>query len=211
MSAAGRALLGVVGWQYGVIREKNRLINLLCPEPDPDAGKDQAVENGPGTMGGRSGSGRQSQMTLLRLELVRVNREIDAAGASWAAEAGVLVAKERQLAERLDERDLTASALEADLKDAERQLAVHENYNNPSSKATIYTKKRGEYKRKSKAAREGATPEEVKEAGDSEGRRGKRAGADGTAPAYKPDKSKTVQFVQCMCAHVWPYRHNEDE
>ena len=199
MSVAERALLGVVEWQYGVIREKNRLINLLCPESDPDADKDQAVENGPGTMDGRSGSGRQSQMTLLRLELIRANREIDAARASWAAEAGVLVAKERQLVERLDERDLTVSAQEADLKDARRQLAVHENYNNPSSKATLYAKKRGEYRRKSKAAREGATPEEVEEAGESEGRRGKRAGADGTTPAYKPDKSKTVQFVQDMC------------
>ena len=200
--AAGRALLGVVEWQYGVIREKNRLINLLCPEPDPDAGKDQAVENGPGTMDDRSGSGRQSQMTLLRLELVRANREIDAARASWAAEAGVLVAKERQLVERLDERDLTVSVLEADLKDARRQLAVHENYNNPSSKVTLCAKKRREYRRKSKAAREGATPEEVEEAGKSKGRRGKRAGADGTTPAYKPDKSKTVQFVQDMCG-MW--------
>ena len=199
MSTAGRALLGVVEWQHGVIREKNRLINLLCPGPDQDAGKDRAVENGPGTMGGRSESGRQSQMTLLRLELVRANREIDAARVSWAAEVGILVAKERQLVERLDERDLTVSALEVDLKDAKRQLAVHENYNNPSSKATLYTERRREYGRKSKAMREGATHEEVEEAGKSKERRGKRAGADGTTPAYKPDKSKTVQFVQDMC------------
>ena len=67
-------------------------------------------------------------MTLLRLELVRANREIDAARTSWAAEASVREAGERQLAESLDECDLTVSALEADLKNAKRQLAVHENY-----------------------------------------------------------------------------------
>lgn len=113
------------------MREKNRLISLLCPEPDTGTSEGPGAENGSDRTDGRFGSGRQSQMTLLRLELIRANGEIDAVRESWAAEVSVLEAKERQLAKRLDERELTVSAPEADLKDAWRQLAVHENYNKP--------------------------------------------------------------------------------
>ena len=55
------------------------------------------------------------------------------------------------------------------------------------------------HERKSNAMREEATAKETEEAGKSKGRRGKRAGVGGTTPAYKPDKGRTVQFVQGMC------------
>ena len=58
MSVAERILLGAIKWRQGATWEKNRLINLLCPGPNPGTGEGPVVENVPGGMGGRSGSGQ---------------------------------------------------------------------------------------------------------------------------------------------------------
>ena len=75
-------------------------------------------------------------------------------------------------------------------KDLERQLAVHENHSNPSSKAIIFARRR---KKRGRAARKEA-------AGDASlvtntGKRGVRPGSPGAAPAYRPDPYKTTEYV----------------
>ena len=58
--------------------------------------------------------------------------------------------KNEQLTKSLNE-------LQAKLKDVQWQLMVHENYNNPSSYATIFAKKRKKYQRTVKALNERTT------------------------------------------------------
>ena len=133
------------------------------------------------------------QVALLRGELNRVWAIVD----SIKREVDVWRKKAEELAkERDDERQRNAS-LEAELKDVKRQLAVHENYNNPSSKAILFAKKRKAYRNIIRDARE-------------------RGDANGTLPDMPaiPDTTKNSKndMVECVpeCARYskdQPYGH----
>lgn len=151
--------------------------------------------NGAGHMNANSGS-RQSQMTLLRQELIKTCIENDTMQKSYQETICTLNEKNKQLTKSLNEQTQAINELQAELKDTQRQLIVHENYNNPSSHATIFAKKCKKYRRTVEALNEGAT---LQEAQNFKGRRGRRIGAMGTSPMYTPDPSKTKEFVADIC------------
>lgn len=139
---------------------------------------------------------RQFQMTLLRQELIKIHMENDSMQKSYQETIRTLNEEKKQLTQRLNEQTQTINEIQAELKDTQRQLMVHENYNNPSSQATLFAKKRKKYRRTVKALDEGAT---LQEAQNSKGKRGRRIGAKGTPPTYTPDPSKTKEFVADIC------------
>ena len=155
-----------------------------------------------------------SQATLLRKELIKAYDAYDALQKLYQETVQALNKKKNeQQASKLDEQTQTINKLKTELKDIKRQLMVHENYNNPSSTATIFAKKRKKYLRTVKLLNEGATLQEAQnpkrpktprgpkpqEAQNSKGKRGRRVGAKGTSPVYTPDLTKTKECVAHIC------------
>ena len=139
---------------------------------------------------------QKHQQGLLRLELIRAWKANDAILEGWAENSRILTEEIQRLTERFDQSNETNKDLKAKLRDALRQLAVHENHNNPSSKATLFAKKRKTHrraaKRKEAAAGDASTV-------DDAGKRGARPGSPGVASAYRPDPNKIVEYVQEQC------------
>ena len=137
-----------------------------------------------------------SQATLLRRELIKAYEAYDALQKLYQETVQALNEKNEQRTKIIDEQTQTIDKLKTELKDTKRQLMVHENYNNPSSTATIFAKKRKKYRRTVKLLNEGATLQETQ---NSKGKRGRRVGAKGTSPVYTPDPSKTKEFAARIC------------
>ena len=109
---------------------------------------------------------------------------------AWEGAARMLADMVLRLTTELKKANDIIQNLKAELVDCKRRLNVHENYNNPSSKATQYAKKRKKYQLQAKAT-SGEAP--------AQRTRGKRTGAKGTAPAYTPDKDKIVECKETIC------------
>lgn len=128
---------------------------------------------------------------MLRRELVGAWRAIDAILEGWTENTRILTEEIQRLAEEIDQSKGTIRRQEAELKDLARQLAVHENHNNPSSKATLFAKKRKKHRRAAKEAAAGGASTAT-----HTGKRGARPGSPGAAPAYRPDPDRTVECVK---------------
>lgn len=134
---------------------------------------------------------QKHQQGLLRRELVGAWRAIDAILEGWTENSRILTEEIQRLAEEIDQSKGTIRRQEAELKDLARQLAVYENHNNPSSKATLFAKKRKKHRRAAKeATASGAST------ATHTGKRGARPGSPGAAPAYRPDPDRTVECVK---------------
>jgi hypothetical protein len=136
---------------------------------------------------------QKHQQGLLRLKLVGAWRAIDAILEGWTENSRILTEEIRRLTEEIDQSKETIRRQEAELKDLARQLAVHENHNNPSSKATLFAKKRKKHRRAAKEAA-GISPTATRT-----GKMGARPGSPGAAPAYRPDPNRTVECVRAQC------------
>ena len=141
---------------------------------------------------------QKHQQGLLRLELVRAWKVADAILEGWAENLRVLIEENQRLVEENGQYRETVKDLKADLRDALRQLAVHENHNNPSSKATLFARKRKTHRRAARKKKEEAAAADVSPVIDT-GKRGARPGSPGVASAYRPDPNKTVEYVQEQC------------
>ena len=75
---------------------------------------------------------------------------VDALLEGWTENSHALTEENQRLTEGFDQANETIKDLKAKLMDALRQLAVHENHNNPSSKATLFAKKRKSHRRAAK-------------------------------------------------------------
>ena len=95
------------------------------------------------------------------------------------------------MTEEINQCRETDKDLKVKLSDALRQLVVHENHNNPSSKATLFARKWKTYRR---AAKKEAAAVDAPTATDT-GTRGARPGSPGATSAYRPDPDKTVEYV----------------
>ena len=116
--------------------------NESQPEADSSGMTDRDIVtcpycNGAGHMDANAGS-RQFQMTLLRQELIKACMENDIMQKSYQEDIRTLNEENEQLTKRLNEQTQTINEIQAELKDTQRQLMVHENYNNPSSQATLF-------------------------------------------------------------------------
>ncbi len=139
---------------------------------------------------------QKHQQGLLRLELIRAWGVVDALLEGWTENSHALTEENQRLTEGFDQANETIKDLKAKLRDALRQLAVHENHNNPSSKATLFAKKRKTHRRAAKR-KEAAAGDAS--AVDDAGKRGARPGSPGVASTYRPDPDKIVEYVQEQC------------
>ena len=114
---------------------------------------------------------------MLRRELVGAWRAIDAILEGWTENTRILTEEIQRLAEEIDQSKGTIRRQEAELKDLARQLAVHENHNNPSSKATLFAKKRKKHRRAAKEAAAGGASTAT-----HTGKRGARPSSPGRPP-----------------------------
>ncbi len=96
---------------------------------------------------------QKHQQGLLRLELIRAWKVVDAILEVWTENSRVLTEEIQRLAEGFDQANETVKDLKAELRDALRQLTVHENRNNSSRKATLFARK---WKKRGRAAKEAA-------------------------------------------------------
>ena len=120
---------------------------------------------------------QKHQQGLLRRELVGAWRAIDAILEGRTENSRILTEEIQRLAEEIDQSKGTIRRQEAELKDLARQLAVHENHNNPSSKATLFAKKRKKHRRAAKEAAAGGASTAT-----HTGKRGARPGSPGRPP-----------------------------
>ncbi len=134
---------------------------------------------------------------MLWLELIRAWKANDATPEGWAENSRILTEEIQRLTEGFDQSNETIKDLKARLRDALRQLAVHENHNNPSSKATLFAKKRKTHRRAAK--RKEVAAGDASTATDTGKREGARPGSPGVASAYRPDPDKIVEYVQEQC------------
>ncbi len=66
---------------------------------------------------------------------------VDAILEGWTENSRILTEEIQRLTEGFDQSNETIKDLKAKLGDVLRQLAVHENHNSPSSKATLFARK----------------------------------------------------------------------
>ena len=135
---------------------------------------------------------------LLRRELGRVWRMIDAIMGAWTEQASFLCNEIRRLGGDLAAARRRCKELEAELKDTKRWLAMYENYNN-SDRGTVTAKKRKEHRRKLAEA-EGAGSSSSNSNNNKAGaetvpqaprRRGGQSGSPGVSFTQKPDRNGT--------------------
>ena len=135
---------------------------------------------------------QKHQQGLLRLELIRAWRVVDAILEGWTENSRILTGENQRLVEENSQYRETNKDLKAEIRDALRQLAVHEN--NTPSKATLFARKRKKHRRAAKEAAAG----DASTAADA-GKRGARPGSPGVASTYRPDPDKIVEYVQEQC------------
>ena len=76
----------------------------------------------------------EQEEALLRRELVRARKVMDAALEGWAENSRALTEEIQRLTEGFDQSNETIKDLKAELRDALRQLAAYENRTSPSDK-----------------------------------------------------------------------------
>ena len=145
-------------------------------------------------------NGQKSEKAILRRELVNLWTAAIVSLNACMDIIGILVGEKQCLKEELCKVKDVIKNQAVEITDLNRHIAVHENYNNPSSEVTLFAKKRKQYRRTTKEASGVISNISDLEAQDHKRKRGKKKSSHWTTPRYMPDGSKdSVEYKQHIC------------